>query len=1056
MTARGTVAKGAQEATGPTAVCADAGTVRVMLGDQPAAGLFVLYRVAPPETSGDNKETDAKSKVPPAPAPPFTLCFVDGQGFLQKVTGDGNPWHDIAAQLAELEAGINPKKKDAKKKNAKKKVRARARTCESEKLHAEQDYELVFVAHPSLKVAKAAQTYLETGTASGPHELPKDRKTMILRGKLKLVTDKESQQLILPVDGLAPADDLAKLFWPKGSSRYGGFTLYRFMPHDHLQAVKDQVVTLINDLGGLRMPSSTSKKTPYPDEDESIFGINISALVCTLQNNIAEGEAFELETKLSAASSALDRRSAPEGWRVLRPHASWKWVCGKESHKLSKPYFFSRTQFHPGVVDRRVGDAIAGMVKDKLRHPGAVLIEIGGRMQGGDVFWGRPELVFSIEMLRVLLTRFGVPYGASLTHTFRPIQAKGGTGRAECSNHKLGLAVDFAICSAAGGEAKIEDHGHPPEYFPVRYEAVYGGGLPTLEKAQSQLDAATKARIQAAADLEKAKLDLAAATAGLAGLSGSSAAAQRKKIAEATAQQKAAAKKLAKAEKSEEEAASTLQQKHAVGETKADQKLSWVICAHSHWDVFAPGKKPAEIADELGKCLGKPANEEDEWDAVKEYRNLLLSGFDCEPTGQAAGLVNEFVGKMRALCERLTAMDPLDFRHQLFRQTVRQFIYNPFERDGGDEGPEITADSDDAWRSAMLDAKKRAHAFHAQEAHRGKVHCFVNFSRLANECDLWGISALPGNPTTKGSFRNPMTDPDIPDKPPARVSYVMNEQTFPPIAALLDNLRAAAEEAPDDKIDLAFPDGGKASLKVADLDVDFIIKWAEEMGTTQEDRIGKPEKGKKPPPQAISWDDNDAVILVLPSTKGEIDAFCNTFANKPIRVMVLGSQLKLEIAVGSSGSFSRLSKALLEYLGTLASADDKSQKQQPSTKKTNSDYSITVRPIFREKEGITLTSGTTITIPARGVPAPLEWWHYEQGLRARKSYGENSEQLGFALAVLGAGKAPPAADVSPETGGFGYPKKKLDNKRKLHKVTTGGPAADDSGDDDSDEGEADD
>jgi hypothetical protein len=75
---------------------------------------------------------------------------------------------------------------------------------------------------------------------------------------------------------------------------------------------------------------------------------------------------------------------------------------------------------------------------------------------------------------------------------------------------------------------------------------------------------------------------------------------------------------------------------------------------------------------------------------------------------------------------------------------------------------------------------------------------------------------------------------------------------------------------------------------------------------------------------------------------------------------------------------------------------------------------------------------------------------------ASQQHGESSEQLGFAVAVLGAGKPPPAADVSPETGGFGYPKKKLDNKRKLHKVTTGGPAADDSGDDDSDEGEADD
>jgi hypothetical protein len=39
-----------------------------------------------------------------------------------------------------------------------------------------------------------------------------------------------------------------------------------------------------------------------------------------------------------------------------------------------------------------------------------------------------------------------------------------------------------------------------------------------------------------------------------------------------------------------------------------------------------------------------------------------------------------------------------------------------------------------------------------------------------------------------------------------------------------------------------------------------------------------------------------------------------------------------------------------------------------------------------------------------------------------------------------ADKSPPAGDVAPEVGGFGYPEKKMSNKRTLHRVTTAGSA----------------
>jgi hypothetical protein len=402
---------------------------------------------------------------------------------------------------------------------------------------------------------------------------------------------------------------------------------------------------------------------------------------------------------------------------------------------------------------------------------------------------------------------------------------------------------------------------------------------------------------------------------------------------------------------------------------------------------------------------------------------------------------------MRSLCTTLTAMDPLEFRHQLFRKTVRQFLYNPFERDGGDEGPEIAADSDDAWRTAMVNVTPRAEALHYFEKHGQKdiqhtVHSFVNFSRLANECDLWGITAQPGNPTTKGSFRNPMTDPAIPVKPPARVTYEINKQTFSPIAGLLEALKSAGKESPDDQIDLAYPDGTTVSMKASEMDIDFVVAWAEEMGKKQEDRIKPPGLEEKWPPPAVSWNGYDAVLLGYPETSDEVEAFFKERESKTFQVVSAGTDASSVFASGKEMTGKAILSTFAGYIGGLKDRQKSSKPAQRSTKKSSADYSVAIRPLFREIGGPLLPYGAIITLPAHGVPAPLEWWHYEQGLRARDTYSKNAEDLGFSQDWLVADKSPPAGDAAPEVGGFGYPPKKMANKRTLHRVTTADAAED--------------
>jgi len=148
-----------------------------------------------------------------------------------------------------------------------------------------------------------------------------------------------------------------------------------------------------------------------------------------------------------------------------------------------------------------------------------------------------------------------------------------------------------------------------------------------------------------------------------------------------------------------------------------------------------------------------------------------------------------------------------------------------------------------------------------------------------------------------------------------------------------------------------------------------------------------------------------------------------------------------------------ISDALQRYWKVSKPQLAQPQTKKGSTKKSPADYSVTIRPIVQAKDKVEIVveTGIQVTLPAHGVPAPLEWWHYEQGLRGTQTYGQNAEDLGYSLEFLVAEKAPPVADVAPEVGGFGFPAKKMGNKRTLRKVRTDVAVGDDS-----EEGESDD
>jgi hypothetical protein len=208
----------------------------------------------------------------------------------------------------------------------------------------------------------------------------------------------------------------------------------------------------------------------------------------------------------------------------------------------------------------------------------------------------------------------------------------------------------------------------------------------------------------------------------------------------------------------------------------------------------------------------------------------------------------------------------------------------------------------------------------------------------------------------------------------------------------------------------------------------------------QKDRVGKPKPGEKWPPPVVGWDGPDAVILGHPQAMAEVNVLFKNRGSKTFRVVSAGTDASSVFATGKDLAGKAFLDGFADYIAKLSERQKSPKPGQPSTKKSSADYSITIRPLFRETGNPVLPYGATITLPAHGVPAPLEWWHYEQGLRARDTYGKNVEDLGFAQDWLVADRSSPTADVAPEVGGFGYPAKKMANKRTLHRVTTAGAA----------------
>jgi hypothetical protein len=362
----------------------------------PAAGLFVLWSAIPVDTQ---KSADPST---------FKLGFCGETGVLFDVSTLDNPWpialksKESATKLGAVAEHWTP-----------------------------QNYDVVFVAHPSPVVARAMLTNLQKGLG------PDGNKPADLRAawRMQLATPRAlKRNLVVDVK-----EDPA-IFMPGGPSEYGGWLLYRRMPYQLQTPVKAEVSKLVFHLSRLRYPAACSvpiagAHVPYTaseTEHAGVFDAPVQATLHRFQKHLAAGTTF----KLTDAG-----RTQIAGTTDI---ASWGYLRGADA--TQKPVVTEE-----GVVDAATAKALTSWFDDGLRKPGPIVVQRGK-------LWAQPELWYGFTALDLILQGFSARYRLAISNTYRVLPSSG-PGQVETSFHKLGRAIDL--------ETTLGD---PSDGFPVGYE----------------------------------------------------------------------------------------------------------------------------------------------------------------------------------------------------------------------------------------------------------------------------------------------------------------------------------------------------------------------------------------------------------------------------------------------------------------------------------------------------------------------------------------------------------------------------------------------------------
>jgi hypothetical protein len=1092
----------------PQAVMDPLGTVQVLLNDKPATGLFVIFKSLPAGQEGEPNHTLftfmsrlVQQQKPLDPNRPeheqrFVLGFVDEAGFLQPVLPLLNPWFEIHVQAVyRANKGKAPKVKKGEK------PLPPPRSPHSWKLAVNTKLQVCYVRHPSPALARALTRYLngdydldgygfEDWEANGPLWRPV---TLSSRGE-------GGTQVCFDVPN-AVGD-----FFPQGSPHYNGWLLYHGMPHAQHSDVRAAVEQLQVDLGVLRYPIAGG--VPYtPDrEGEGMnvgdFDFKAMAAVHGFQLHAAQGKAFQVAE--AARKDAHGRATRPSPGSEVGPQKkkySWAYLLG---HEISDAPALKWEKIEPGVVDKETADVIQAWIAKGLRKPGKILIELYNKDSGaggGGFEWARPEVTFSVELWRELVHSLGCAYGISLSHTFRDVEAGGGVGKARCSIHKTGLAVDLSMVGT-----KYMDYSRPVQHWPIRYEAHWEPSAPKpvreaekahskaksqREAAEQKLESARNKKSTAVQDREKAlqqaeqhqeeaqrlteearqkavdagknpdkikPVKVKGKTAeGWLGVVNTAVTRYQQALDEQAALESAdhplrtAITKAAEDEKQLKERVETL--RASVKPIKGDYVVNWRLYGHSSLDVFAlePGQVRTLIAQQLGipqpgldGTLGTFGIEE-------RFRKILE---DCFPyPALAKRLIDEQVARCRKVADALRGLSGEELRKKLFRANLRQWIYNPFEPDGGTIGPELKPENE---KSQFIDYLNVATAT-SMAGVKGvaEAKSFLNLSLLGWHCDLLRIHSQ------RAGWREPSQDIFLakPPGPTQRIPVDSDKEQLGlgTIVGLMERMQAAGDQFTRSTIKVLGK--GREIVRTLDqIDVPFMKEWVRMLRT-----LGKG-------PLASKGVNLAATLTVPPDKNAALRELLSggPFSSKRFRLIQAGTLLDLapsqEPETGAAllerveAAITQFYEKSLEKEREAAQAKAEEEQALPKGKKrsrlqgpqsqgmkatgkqkSTAQWTLILQPIFdlamdapavtadpaspTALEPLAFLEKDEVEMPTPGVGRALEWWHFEAKVaNFGTPWGKLLEDIGYSREVLGAPDKPPELDAPRSlcTPGLGY------------------------------------
>ena len=965
-------------------------SARLLIAAKPATGLFVVYSHVVPASDGPAKGSkDIIQEALAGRRLTYTLGIVDVGGYIQDVKPGGNPWLHLKS------------------------------TPHSDKFVVGESCAICLVAHPDPDLARAMQTYLNTGKATPGIPLPpeKDLKAVLQVLEVEAGEGKNKGPVLkLPEESSA--------YWPPGSERYGKWNLYWGMPYAHVKSAQDALTEMMLDLGALRFPISVKQTAPYQPDPAKIPWKLLAAAIYAFQletskNNrafkVGSGAPVDLRA-LAVKQSDRGRQGIKHSWEFLLGH-SVKLAQAKPPDTAAPPasaatkadkeapptvalaHWLDPAEVSPCVVDKKTGDAISEWLELGLRKDNPILVEVWSTMAEKSVgepplfLWARSELALAIEAWRELAVALGCLYGVSCHHTFRELTkaAAADSGAVETSRHKLGLSVDLSN----------EDYRSGRENWPIRFEVDWQ----PIQKLSDH-----KSRVERLLKSIKKKADATAA-----------ATADPLEHAEALATSQAAEADLANVDKE-------------IQESRSNCRPLWRLYGHS---ILDPGQPAAAFAALVKARMGFVEVGKDQKEAGREsqlvkaygerlagYMGVATSEPDFAACAKAAKqTLQQAVDDIAKMATKLESGSS-QLVKTLFRTTIEPFVMEGFDAQGGHNGPAIAADSDARGAKALSGCSDPYQT--AKGPGKPQAKSWLNLTRLGYQCKMLRI---PGSSKPHAFYRRPDADfvkgGPMGWDPLDMVSDRLKDSVIRDLRAL----SAAAARDVELKDRALFivgkDDEGKQqtrAITIGDIDLDFLDQWEKELA-------GLKETTEAPLP--VHLETSDLVVAI--ENFAALDAalsFLKQHQSRLFRSLASAAMFPDLIKKGEVVS-GKVIRERIEKLGKPPSAKASAQVPTPSTAKTTKDYSLTLRPVFEKAPNgasncpsvpaqpifLELDTGTKLYIPTRGGPGKFEWWHYDHQDHIGHTWTGLCNAIGYAETVLKAAKV----GAKPFwQGGFGY------------------------------------